>query len=480
MPNLKSISHISSIRTILLATVSLTSTIYGHPLSQYTNQEVAVQEPEVDYGSAEFYEKLVVIMILVLTGGAFAGLTLGLMGMDETNLHVLIQSGTESEKKYAKQVLKLLSRGKHWVLVTLLLSNVIVNETLPIILDGVLGGGWKAVVISTALIVIFGEVIPQSICVRYGLAIGAKASSMVLALMYIMYPIAYPTALLLDFFLGESHGTIYKKAGLKTLVSLHKSVNPTDVDALTEDEVTIIGAVLDLRSKPVSQIMTPIADVFTLSTDAILDEELVDRILLAGYSRIPVHVPGDNVNFVGMLLTKRLITYDPEDALPVKDLHISTLPETGPETSCLDILNFFQEGKSHMALISENPGAHSGALGVITLEDVIEELIGEEIIDETDVYVDVHNKIRVVRRQVQNRRNSRLTRLLTAHKRQSPAVKGTPSRENSTGSLNTKKVIEPHMKPVYGSVPKTSLSTSPEQHFGGGGGENQPLLNSNN
>lgn len=73
MPNIKSISHLSSIRTIILATVSLTSTIYGHPLSQYTNQEVAVEEPEVDYGSAEFYEKLVVIMILVLTGGAFAG-----------------------------------------------------------------------------------------------------------------------------------------------------------------------------------------------------------------------------------------------------------------------------------------------------------------------------------------------------------------------------------------------------------------------
>lgn len=96
--------------------------------------------------------------------------------MDETNLHVLIQSGTETEKVNAKKVLSLLDRGKHWVLVTLLLSNVIVNETLPIILDGVLGGGWKAVVISTALIVIFGEVIPQSICVRYGLAIGAKTA----------------------------------------------------------------------------------------------------------------------------------------------------------------------------------------------------------------------------------------------------------------------------------------------------------------
>lgn len=122
-------------------------------------------------------------------------------------------SGTEAEKKNAHKVYRLLDRGKHWVLVTLLMSNVIVNETLPIILDSVFGGGWQAVVISTALIVIFGEVIPQSICVRHGLAIGAKTSEMVLVLMYIMWPIAYPTALLLDYFLGESHGTVYKKAG---------------------------------------------------------------------------------------------------------------------------------------------------------------------------------------------------------------------------------------------------------------------------
>ena len=54
-------------------------------------------------------------------------------------------SGTENEKANAGKVLQLLDRGKHWVLVTLLLSNVIVNETLPIILDSVFGGGWQAV-----------------------------------------------------------------------------------------------------------------------------------------------------------------------------------------------------------------------------------------------------------------------------------------------------------------------------------------------
>ncbi|CAO3635560.1 unnamed protein product [Cunninghamella blakesleeana] len=336
------------------------------------------------------------------------------MGLDETNLHVLVETGTESERKNATKVLKLLQGRRHWVLVTLLLSNVVVNETLPIVLHDVIGGGWQAVAISTALIVIFGEVIPQSICVRYGLAIGAKTAGLVLAFMYLMSPIAYPTALLLDYFLGESHGTIYKKAGLKTLVSLHQAVNPADVDALNQDEVTIISAVLDLRSKSVASIMTPMDDVFTLSVDDVLTEELVDKILVNGYSRIPVHAPNEPLNFVGLLLTKRLITYDPEDSLPVKDLNISTLPETGPDTSCLDILNFFQEGKSHMALVSTNPGGSNGGIGVITLEDVIEELIAEEIVDETDVYVDVHNKIRVVRRSNQSRRgSSRLQRLLT-------------------------------------------------------------------
>ena len=74
------------------------------------------------------------------------------MGQDEIYLEVLHSSGDEKERKYAGKVLRLLKRGKHWVLVTLLLSNVITNETLPIVLDRSLGGGWPAVVSSTALI----------------------------------------------------------------------------------------------------------------------------------------------------------------------------------------------------------------------------------------------------------------------------------------------------------------------------------------
>ena len=201
-------------------------------------------------------------------------------------------------------------------------------------------------------------------------------SPLVLGLMYILAPVAWPTAKLLDRILGTDHGTTYKKAGLKTLVTLHKTLGAAG-EQLNSDEVTIISAVLDLKEKPVGRIMTPMEDVFTMSADTILDEDTMNIILAAGYSRIPIHAPDKPYDFVGMLLVKMLITYDPEDCKPVRHFALATLPETRPETSCLDIVNFFQEGKSHMVLVSENPAGDSGAIGVVTLEDVIEELIGE-------------------------------------------------------------------------------------------------------
>jgi Mg2+/Co2+ transporter CorB len=199
-------------------------------------------------------------------------------------------------------------------------------------------------------------------------------SKPVLLLMYLLAPIAWPTAKLLDKLLGEDHGTVYKKSGLKTLVTLHKSLGDVS-ERLNQDEVTIISAVLDLKEKPVGEVMTPMDDVFVMAEDTVLDEKTMDMILSAGYSRIPIHETGNPTNFVGMLLVKILITYDPEDSRLVRDFPLATLPET----SCLDIVNFFQEGKSHMVLVSEYPGEDHGALGVVTLEDVIEELIGEQV-----------------------------------------------------------------------------------------------------
>ncbi|RCK58237.1 Protein MAM3 [Candida viswanathii] len=390
--NVTSTTVASSLIKLVLMFTNLVKSLPLHGIVKVASDDATSETHKTpQLTPEEFYANLFTSIFLVLAGGVFAGLTLGLMGQDEVYLKVIATSGEPHERKHARNVLRLIGRGKHWVLVTLLLSNVITNETLPIVLDNCLGGGWPAVVTSTVSIVIFGEIIPQSICVRYGLQVGSMFAPFVLVLMYIMYPVAYPCAMLLDHILGEDHGTVYKKSGLKTLVTLHKTMG---VERLNQDEVTIISAVLDLKEKPVSSIMTPMDRVYTMSADKLLDEKTVEEIFNAGFSRIPIHLPNEPNNFIGMLLVRVLISYDPEDSLPVAAFPLATLPETGLDTSCLNILNYFQEGKSHMIVVSENPGEPTGAVGVLTLEDVIEELIGEEIVDESDVYVDINKNIK--------------------------------------------------------------------------------------
>ena len=128
---------------------------YGAPLLSRSESPVYTREDEdlpKSPDDPQLWVYLGVAIALVLLGGVFAGLTIALMGQDEIYLQVIATSGEGSEKKNAAKVLRLLKKGKHWVLVTLLLSNVITNETLPIVLDRSLGGGWPAVLSSTVLI----------------------------------------------------------------------------------------------------------------------------------------------------------------------------------------------------------------------------------------------------------------------------------------------------------------------------------------
>ncbi|KAJ7464221.1 hypothetical protein B0H11DRAFT_2240622 [Mycena galericulata] len=343
--------------------------------------------------STEFWEKIGISMVLVLLGGVFAGLTLGLMGLDPLHLRVLAMSSDDPiEQRNAREVLALMQRGRHWVLVVLLLSNVIINESLPVFLDSAIGGGFAAVALSTTSIVIFG-IIPQAVSVRYGLSIGAACAPFVLALMYLLSPVAYPIARLLDFVLGI-HGThTYKKAELKSLLQFHR----TGEEPLLDDEISILNGVLELGGKSVEEIMTPMEDVVTLAADAILDDKLIEMILQSGYSRIPVHEQGNPHAFIGLLLIKKLLKYDPALALPVSHFPLSILPEARPSINCFQALDYFQTGRAHLLLLSRMPGMAGGAIGVITLEDIIEEILSEEIVDETDWYEDNVTKQRARR-----------------------------------------------------------------------------------
>ncbi|KAJ3985309.1 hypothetical protein F5890DRAFT_1510913 [Lentinula detonsa] len=356
--------------------------------------DAATRDDTPEYGSPEFWWKMGISVLFVLLGGVFAGLTLGLMGLDELHLRVLAASSdNQTEKKNAKKVLKLMSKGRHWVLVVLLLGNVIVNESLPIFLDGAIGGGIAAVIISTTAIVIFGEIIPQAVSVRFGLSIGAKCAPFVLILMWIMSPIAYPTAKLLDKVLGANEAHTYKKAELKSFLQFHR----TGEEPLRDDEISILNGVLELNTKSVESIMTPIKDVVKLSADTILDHKTLDAILSSGYSRFPIHEPGNPLAFVGLLLIKKLLQYDPSQSLPISSFPLSILPEAPPTINCFQALDYFQTGRAHLLLISSTPGYAGGALGVITLEDIIEEIISEEIVDETDRYEDNVSKKRARR-----------------------------------------------------------------------------------
>ncbi|KAG2135098.1 hypothetical protein DEU56DRAFT_807792 [Suillus clintonianus] len=344
-------------------------------------------------GSPTFWWKIAISAVLVLAGGVFAGLTLGLMGLDELHLRVLATSSEDLKEKHnAQEVLKLMQKGRHWVLVVLLLGNVVINESLPIFLDDALGGGIAAILISTTAIVIFG-IIPQAASVRYGLSIGARCAPFVLCLMYLFAPVAYPIAKLLDYVLGQNEGHTYKKAELKSFLQFHR----TGEEPLRDDEISILNGVLELNTKNVETIMTPIEDVVTLSSDAILDHATVDAILTSGYSRFPIHEPGNPLSFQGLLLIKKLLVYDPARALPVSDFKLSILPEARPSINCFQALDYFQTGRAHLLLVSRTPGISGGGIGVITLEDIIEEIISEEIVDETDRYEDNQSKSRAKR-----------------------------------------------------------------------------------
>ncbi|CCV00555.1 unnamed protein product [Malassezia sympodialis ATCC 42132] len=440
----------------------LAATVRGSPVDPGAVVMRSVPEGRgTDHGSVPiehgdpFKKTFDIIMIvgLVLLGGVFAGLTLGLMGLDMINLQVLMTSGSDQERRDAAKVMRLLERGRHWVLVVLLLGNVIVNETLPIFLSE-FGSGLSAVMISTILIVIFGEIVPQSICARYGLKIGAVCAPLVHVVMILLAPVAWPTAKLLDYCLGEEHGTTYRKAELKTFVSLHQQIG---TENLNDDEVTIIRAVLDLNEKTLTDVMTPIEDVYTLPMDFVLDEDGVLELVKSGYSRVPIHEPHRPDAILGMLLVKQLIQYDPEDAWPVSRFNLMPLPEASPDLNLLDAINYMQFGRSHMILVSKHPGEPSGAMGVVTLEDIIEEMIGEEIVDETDVFVDVHNKIKVVRQRTHQDKQEQwqpLIRGIIERRRKY----GGPSQAPLHRSFGTMKETQgsSHLRPhKYGVIPVT-------------------------
>ncbi|XP_050303940.1 unextended protein isoform X2 [Anthonomus grandis grandis] len=341
------------------------------------------------------WASILVIVICISFSSLFSGLNLGLMSMDKTELKILCNTGTAKERKYARVIQPVRNHG-NYLLCSILLGNVLVNSIFTILLDG-LTSGLIAVIFSTLAIVLFGEIFPQAVCSRHGLAIGAKTIYITKTVMVLTFPLSYSIAKFLDCVLGEEIGNVYTRERLKELVMVTTGENDLD-----KDEVNIISGALELRRKSVAEVMTKIEDVFMLDYEAVLDFETITEIMKSGYSRIPVY-EGNRQNIVTMLYIKDLAFVDPDDNTPLKTLcqFYQNPCNFVFEDVTLDVMfKIFKEGnKGHMAFVSRVNSDGEGdpfyeTIGLITLEDVIEELIQSEIVDETDVITDNRTKRR--------------------------------------------------------------------------------------
>ncbi|XP_044510641.1 DUF21 domain-containing protein At1g47330 isoform X2 [Mangifera indica] len=415
-----------------------------------------------------FWVYVVVIIGLVCFAGLMAGLTLGLMSLGLVDLEVLIKSGLPQDSSHAAKIFPVV-KNQHLLLCTLLIGNSVAMEALPIFLDKLVPP-WAAILISVTLILMFGEIIPQAACTRYGLTVGATMAPMVRLLVWLFFPVSYPISKVLDWMLGKGHAVLLRRAELKTFVNFHGNEAGKGGD-LTHDETTIIAGALELTEKTAKDAMTPISKAFSLDLDATLNLDTLNAVMAMGHSRVPVYF-GSPTNIIGLILVKNLLTVDHRDGVSLRTMIIRKIPRVSEDMPLYDILNEFQKGHSHIAVVykdlnekkegeqfkdscnkprgqtensmkkvdnkgsasTENSGnklesmhksppatpafkkRHRGCsfcildivnapipefpsneevVGVITMEDVIEELLKEEILDETDEYVNIHNRIKV-------------------------------------------------------------------------------------
>jgi len=120
-----------------------------------------------------------------------------------------------------------------------------------------------------------------------------------------------------------------------------------------------------------------------ISDESSLDKSLIQTILKKGFSRIPVF-KGDRENIVGMIMVKNLLEVDLSGKDLVKNLKLSNIPKFLHDHSLFATFNEFKQGRSHMGIVESIMDGVRKPIGIVTLEDLIEELLQQEIIDETD------------------------------------------------------------------------------------------------
>ncbi|KAH9246684.1 hypothetical protein BASA81_015733 [Batrachochytrium salamandrivorans] len=234
-------------------------------------------DPLFPPGTYEFYRALISTIVCVVGAALAAGLTMGLISLNEMDLLILLETREEeceteeertsvrSNKAYAAKVLPLV-REHHYLLVTLLLLNCLCNESLPLFLDSLVPS-WVAIMLAVSLILMFGEIVPSAVFTgEHGLRISATLSPLVYFAMFVLFPVAYPISAALDKSLPHATNK-YSKAEVLALLRLHvkkdgeggedgeqqQEGERTELD-VRENEVRIIKGALGLRNTKVGRL----------------------------------------------------------------------------------------------------------------------------------------------------------------------------------------------------------------------------------
>uniref|UniRef100_A0A8C2Y2K2 Metal transporter n=1 Tax=Capra hircus TaxID=9925 RepID=A0A8C2Y2K2_CAPHI len=354
-------------------------------------------------------------LLLLALSALFSGLRLSLLSLDPVELRVLRNSGSAAEQEQARRVQAVRGRGTH-LLCTLLLAgaNAALAGWLYASLPPGFGGTgedysdagihfpWLPALVCTGAVFLGAEICPYSVCSRHGLAIASHSVCLTRLLMAAAFPVCYPLGRLLDWALRQEISTFYTRE--KLLETLRAADPYSD---LVKEELNIIQGALELRTKVVEEVLTPLGDCFMLRSDAVLDFATVSEILRSGYTRIPVYEGDQRHNIVDILFVKDLAFVDPDDCTPlltVTRFYNRPLHCVFNDTRLDTVLEEFKKGKSHLAIVQRVNNEGEGdpfyeVMGIVTLEDIIEEIIKSEILDETDLYTDNRKKQRVPHRE---------------------------------------------------------------------------------
>jgi Mg2+/Co2+ transporter CorB len=331
---------------------------------------------------------LVIVMISIVAAAFFAGAETALTAASRARMHALEMAGDNR----ARLVTRLIGMRGRLISAMLLGGQFVTIGASAIATSALLDlygdhGVWAATIIMTALIVVFGEVLPKTIAIAYPDRVSLLIAPLVLFFVTIFGPIVGAVEILVRGILRLFGVSLIKTdSGVSGHEELMGAVDILHREGEVERaERDMFGGLLELAEIPVSDVMVHRTKMQLIDAD-LPQEELVREAIASPYTRMPLF-RGEPDNILGVLHAKDLLrayVAAHGDASKLKIAELALEPWFIPESTTLrDQLQAFLRGKTHSALVVDEYGV---VQGMVTLEDIIEEIVGD-IRDEHDVSV---------------------------------------------------------------------------------------------